>query len=25
MGYAVRLRRRGAGAGQNCRRFPLCE
>jgi 5-methyltetrahydropteroyltriglutamate--homocysteine methyltransferase len=25
MGYAVRLRRRGAGAGQNCRRFPLCQ
>jgi 5-methyltetrahydropteroyltriglutamate--homocysteine methyltransferase len=25
MGYAVRLRRRVAGAGQNCRRFPLCQ
>ena len=25
MGYDARLRRRGAGAGQSCRRFPLCQ
>src|SRR5258707_12958090 len=24
MGYDARLRGRGAGAGQSCRRFPLC-